>query len=99
MAPFLSRLHDTANIADAVVVANCAPSGVALSPRLALSPKCGVVVAERAPSGVASSPRLALLPERGVVVTKRAHGVVVKAGAWRCCCRACTKQHGVVTKQ
>ena len=52
-----------------VVVTERAPSGVALSPRLASSPKRAVVVAERAPSGTALSlSGVALSPERGVVV-------------------------------
>ena len=52
-----------------VVVTKRAPSGVALSPRLASSPEGAVVVAERVPSGVALLPSgVALSPKRGVVV-------------------------------
>ena len=52
-----------------VVVTKRAPSGMALSPRLALSPERRVVVTEHAPSGVASLlSGVASLPEHGVVV-------------------------------
>ena len=52
-----------------VVVIESASSGVALSPRLASSPKHGAVVAKHAPSGVALSPSAVVLsPERGIVV-------------------------------
>jgi hypothetical protein len=39
-----------------IVITKCVLSGVLLSPRLALLPKCGVGVAKRAPSGMALLP-------------------------------------------
>ena len=52
-----------------VVVTKHAPSGMASSPRLALSPERAVVVAKLVLSGVASLPSsVAPLPERGIVI-------------------------------
>ncbi len=59
-----------------VVITEHAPSGVASSPRLALSPKHGVVVAEHALSGVAS-----LLSIRQAWASSTKPGVVVIVAA------------------
>ena len=62
-----------------VVVTKRAPSGVALLPRLALSPELGIVVAERAPSCMALLPSgVALSLEHGVIV------IVMFCGCWIC---------------